>query len=474
MTSFVQMLVVVLVGEFLRRCLETLLFAFTGPLAKIPGPWLCKVSTLPHKLALIQGRNVERYRDLMKRYGDTVRVAPNLVLVSGRDAVYQIVVEDDLPKGAFYHGIQANPKAPDLQTETDKVAYKQRRRWLSPGFSISYLKGLEPILAGCLREFEEFLHAKCAEAEGGVATVDIYGLIANLASDIISATSLGGSFEQVKTGKTYYKDRIINRLKRTSIFAQFPILKYVPLVPPIEDPEIEDMLDRVLQKRRQMPKEQIHQDLLQILIDTNEEHPDVYTVAHVKEDMRLFMIAGSDTSSTTATFAIKLLLEHPDALQKLVAELDSAFPSKSSPITMERTQSLEYLNAVINEAMRVQPIIATAPKGISRETPEPRIVNGYEIPKNASPFPHSPRKSHRTNSFLPDRTACPNHRDRARRRQLSSPRRVSTRALARARRWGGRGQASLSALLGWSAELSGSAVRAAGAATHPRDAVPAL
>ncbi|RDW56438.1 hypothetical protein BP5796_13187 [Coleophoma crateriformis] len=375
MTSFVQMLVVVLVGEFLRRCVETLLFGFTGPLAKIPGPWLCKVSTLPHKLALIQGRNVERYRDLMKRYGDTVRV------------------------GAFYHGIQANPKAPDLQTETDKVAYKQRRRWLSPGFSISYLKGLEPILAGCLREFEEFLHVKCAEAEGGVAKVDIYGLVANLASDIISATSLGGSFEQVKTGKTYYKDRIISRLKRTSIFAQLPFLKYVPLVPPIEDAEIEDMLDRVLQKRRQMPKEQVHQDLLQILIDTNVEHPTVYTEAHIK-------IAGSDTSSTTATFAIKLLLEDPEALQKLIGELDSAFPSKSSPITMERTQNLEFLNAVINEALRVQPILAT---GISRETPEPRIVNSYEtalhaqitaIGLDAANFPHPAQ-------FLPERWLAP-------------------------------------------------------------------
>lgn len=157
-------------------------------------------------------------------------------------------------------------------------------------------------------------------------------------------------------------------------------------------------------------------------------------------------IAGSDTSSTTATFAIKLLLEHPLVLQTLVEELDSAFPSKSSPITMERIQNLTFLNAVINETLRLKPILPTGKwfrasittgiltrvlQGISRMSPEPRVVNGYEIPKDASLSYLSSREHSTNHPRRPDHTAHPNHSHRPLRLQLPPARAVPTRALAR-------------------------------------------
>lgn len=69
-------------------------------------------------------------------------------------------------------------------------------------------------------------------------------------------------------------------------------------------------------------------------------------------------IAGSDTTSTTATFTVTLLVNHQDKLQNLMEELDAAFPSKDDPITFAKTQDLPYLNAVCNESMRIMPIVA--------------------------------------------------------------------------------------------------------------------
>jgi cytochrome P450 len=53
-----------------------------------------------------------------------------------------------------------------------------------------------------------------------------------------------------------------------------------------------------------------------------------------------------------------LLVNNPKKLKYLVAELDRAFPSKNDPITFVKTQDLPYLNAVINEALRLLPIIS--------------------------------------------------------------------------------------------------------------------
>ena len=48
-----------------------------------------------------------------------------------------------------------------------------------------------------------------------------------------------------------------------------------------------------------------------------------------------------------------------------MAEIDTAFPSKDDPITFAKTQDLPYLNAVINESMRVMPIVVAGECDVS-------------------------------------------------------------------------------------------------------------
>jgi cytochrome P450 len=68
--------------------------------------------------------------------------------------------------------------------------------------------------------------------------------------------------------------------------------------------------------------------------------------------------ARTDTSSHTVTCALLLLVNNPQKLEFLVAELDAAFPSKYDPITLRKAQDLLFLNAVLNERLRVLPVIS--------------------------------------------------------------------------------------------------------------------
>ena len=54
-----------------------------------------------------------------------------------------------------------------------------------------------------------------------------------------------------------------------------------------------------------------------------------------------------------------LLVNNPEKLRALRDEIDAAFPLKDSPITFANTQDLPYLNAVINESLRVMPIVTS-------------------------------------------------------------------------------------------------------------------
>jgi cytochrome P450 len=90
-----------------------------------------------------------------------------------------------------------------------------------------------------------------------------------------------------------------------------------------------------------------------------------------------------------------LLLNHPDKLKTLLAEIDSAFPSEHDSITYAKTQELPYLNAVLNESMRLKPIVVagqfeskagnkTNKAGLARITTESTVLCNHEIPPGVS------------------------------------------------------------------------------------------
>ena len=159
------------------------------------------------------------------------------------------------------------------------------------------------------------------------------------------------------------------------------------------------MIDGIISKRR-AEKGPVKKDLVQIFLESHEADPVAFTHQHIREEMALFMIAGSDTSAVTLTHTYLLLLNNPEKLNKLIAEIDTAFPSKHDSITFANTQDLPYLNACINESMRVLPILvvgrstlrpfqfvsltATDYPGLARYTQETTMLANYEVPPEVS------------------------------------------------------------------------------------------
>lgn len=79
MYSYATILLCIVLAEVLRRCCRILLKAFTGPLSKIPGPWILKFGNLRWKLVVIQGNQVNESPKLFAKYGDVVRIGILLI-----------------------------------------------------------------------------------------------------------------------------------------------------------------------------------------------------------------------------------------------------------------------------------------------------------------------------------------------------------------------------------------------------------
>lgn len=122
--------------------------------------------------------------------------------------------------------------------------------------------------------------------------------------------------------------------------------------------------------------------------------------AEIRLSARVFIIAGSETTATLLSGAFFLLLTNTKHLERLTREVRDAFRAEAD-ITIQSTASLPFLQAVIQESLRLYP---PAPNTFPRTTPEPgQMICGRFVPAGTTVGVHQ-WSAHRcaSNFFMPD------------------------------------------------------------------------
>lgn len=74
MNTYLSLALWLVAAELLRRLVLALKLAFTGPLSKIPGPVLWRMTSLPWMIQNITGNSMNTLPGLLEQYGDVVRL----------------------------------------------------------------------------------------------------------------------------------------------------------------------------------------------------------------------------------------------------------------------------------------------------------------------------------------------------------------------------------------------------------------
>lgn len=105
------------------------------------------------------------------------------------------------------------------------------------------------------------------------------------------------------------------------------------------------------------------------------------TEGELVANSRVLLIGGSETSATLLSGLVFHLLKTPRVLQKLQEEVRQAFSSPSE-MTFSAETKLSYMQACIEEALRIYPPIASA---MPRFTPPAgSMIDGQFVPGNVS------------------------------------------------------------------------------------------
>lgn len=95
------------------------------------------------------------------------------------------------------------------------------------------------------------------------------------------------------------------------------------------------------------------QDFLEKLMLTREKSPEKVTEYHLFIMAQSNVAAGSDTTAISLSGIMWHVLQNPDILHKLVAEVDDFAARGNGYITFKESQEMPYFQAVMKEALRM-------------------------------------------------------------------------------------------------------------------------
>jgi cytochrome P450 len=353
------------VNHVLYKLITKVLFAKAR---NIPGPWYSRFTSAVSMYTGLCGQGIPYRFKLHQKYGDVVRFGPENVSFCSPEAFQIFLRELDCPKSPVYHNLSESKEQLTSVSLTDKQEHRLRRRIVSQAFSTRALKENEEII------FEEGIKKMAGFIDRRKdQPIDIGKMFNNATLDVIGKTAFGASFQLLDDERADPKVvpvqiAIRERLTNAMPFLMFPWLKnWTWFSLPMKRFEWSRTLFDFAYALRdirlakvQEEKEAMRHDILGYLVSAKDpETGQGLNDEQITAESITFLSAGSETTSYSLTWIIYLLLKHPNALQKVLEEIEQVSPLSNGEWINHETakEKMPYLGAVINETLRIYPLV---------------------------------------------------------------------------------------------------------------------
>ncbi|OIW35197.1 cytochrome P450 [Coniochaeta ligniaria NRRL 30616] len=364
------------------------------PLRRVPGPWLASCTRLWKLYHTFHGNMEQVNIEMHKRYGPIVRIAPFEVSIDDPEESLRVIYGPGtrFTKSRWYEASDP-PGAHSLFTDADIRRHAHERRLVSSGFSMTSLLAMEDFVSECVKVFE----ARMTGFADSGQSVDMAHWLQCYAFDVIGEITFAKRFGFMDRGED-----IGNTMQTLEGFLSYsakmgvvpelhaPYSRLVRLFSPGSLP-LEtvrkmtvgyEFARAAVEERKQAGAE--HRDLVARFLSTHEEKPSEFPMSEVYKMCTVMIGAGSDTTAIALRAVFYFLCKNPYKLQELRSELDDAEARGllSDPITYAQAMRLEYLQAVLKEAMRLHPstgftMARVVPKGGT-------VLLGHNLPEGTT------------------------------------------------------------------------------------------
>jgi cytochrome P450 len=122
-------------------------------------------------------------------------------------------------------------------------------------------------------------------------------------------------------------------------------------------------------------------DILSMLLPARYENGQPIPDNVLRDEMYTLMLAGHETTAATMAWVINRLITSPDVMQRARAEVLSVLDG--APLDASHVGKLKYVEAAINETMRLDPVIPNFGRTLTR----PTTIAGRDLPAGVTIAP---------------------------------------------------------------------------------------
>ena len=354
-------------------------------ITSLPGPrnWPLIGSILHIKPNRIH-RQMEQW---CQRYGPLFRVylGRNLLLVVARHSTVSAVLKDR-PEGFRRPSITAR-----VATEAgglpglfmaEGADWRNQRRMVMAGFAPKPIKAYFPALVSVGQR----LQRRWELAAQDDCTVDLSADLKRYTVDIIAGLAFGQDVNTLEAGDNVIQqhlDEILPAIARRSL-TPLPYWRWFKLP---QDRRLDAssaalrtaVMAVVDQARVRMQAMPLLADkpgnLLEAMLAGADQPGSGIDNDTVAGNVSTMLLAGEDTTAHSIAWLLHLLHSHPDALAKATGEVLQLTPN-ANDVSLEKIDALVYLDACVDESMRLKPVAPFLPLEALRDT----TIEGVHVP----------------------------------------------------------------------------------------------
>lgn len=366
---------------------------FYNGLQRYPGPALASYTNWWRFFENLRRRSQHTYIELHRKYGEVVRVGPNVLSFANPAAIKDIYgLNKGYTKSDFYPVQQAVAKGKRLESmfSTKNEAYHARyRRCVNHAFAMSSLVSYEPLVdstikvflsqteklfsnTGAMCNFSRWLQFYAFDVIGEITwskrlgfverNEDVDGIVEFLGKFLAYCAPIG---QMPWLDLLFEKNPLILFLQRIGFNKSvFPVTKFAQEQSANRAAEMNQIKEKGLESLQKAAQGKPNKgvDLLSKFTQAERDHPDFMNDQRVLTSCVSMIFAGSETTAISLSAVFYFLLQNPAAYRKLMAELDSAVQNGDIDLkegdgimSWATSQKLPYLDAVVQETFRLYP-----------------------------------------------------------------------------------------------------------------------
>lgn len=316
------------------------------------------------------------HKKYFERFGDSfsIKIGKSRHIILSRDNdVAQYILQKNhknYHKSKFQSVYLSKYLGKGLLTVDGEYWLKQRRL-IQPAFHKQKMNQL----------VENMKQTIASELEGIAVDkkVDLFSVMSELAFNVVAKSLFQFSVAEEKLDRIKYiieevQNFLIKEIRLPHKAWWFSISGQVKKHLQLAD-ENNEIIRGIIEERT-TSKSEVN-DFLNMLLETRyEDTGEGMSIEQLIDEIKILFIAGNETTANALTFTLHLLGNHSDVQQKVLEEI-LVVESETADI-VEQLQRMTYINAVLNESMRLYP-----PAWITdRQNVEDDVLGEFNIKKD--------------------------------------------------------------------------------------------